>query len=214
MQNKRIVLFSILALVLVFVGLGNQYNKSESEKLTTLSKEREMLFKRDYSFTMGPDDAKVQLVEFFDPACETCAAFHPHVKDIMKEHEGKIQLVLRYAPFHNGSDKVVAMLEAVKEQGLFMKTLETAYAIQPYWASHGTPKLDVLWSVLPKIGIDMVKLNNDTKNPAIQGIINQDIADGKVLGANKTPSFYVNGRPLQQFGLQELKDLINEELNK
>jgi len=214
MQNKKVVLFSIVALLLVFVGFGYQYNKSESEKLTTLAKEKAMLFKRDYSYTIGPDDAKVQLVEFFDPACETCAAFHPHVKDIMKEHEGKIQLVLRYAPFHNGSDKVVAMLEATKKQNMFMQTLEMTFAIQPYWASHGTPKLGVLWSALPKIGLDMDKLVEDMKNPAIHGIITQDIADGKVLGATKTPSYYVNGRPLQQFGLQQLKDLINEELNK
>jgi len=214
MQNKKVVLFSIVALLLVFVGFGYQYNKSESEKLTTLAKEKEMLFKRDYSYTLGPDDAKVQLVEFFDPACETCAQFHPYVKEIMKENEGKIQLVLRYAPFHNGSDKVVAMLEATKKQNMFMQTLEMTFAIQPYWASHGTPKLGVLWSALPKIGLDMEKLVEDMKNPEIHGIITQDIADGKVLGATKTPSYYVNGRPLQQFGLQQLKDLINEELNK
>ena len=214
MKNKKIVLFSIIALLVLFVGFGYQYNKSESEKLTTLAKEKAMLFKRDYSYTMGPDDAKVQLVEFFDPACETCAQFHPYVKEIMKENEGNIQLVLRYAPFHNGSDKVVAMLEATKKQGMFMKTLELAFAIQPYWASHGTPNLGVLWSALPKIGLDMEKLMIDMKNPEIQGIIAQDIADGKVLGATKTPSYYVNGRPLQQFGLRQLKELINEELNK
>jgi protein-disulfide isomerase len=214
MKNKKIVLFSIIALILVFIGFGYQYNKSESEKLTTLSKEKAMLFKRDYSFTMGPDDAKVQLVEFFDPACKTCAQFHPYIKEIMEEHKGKIQLVLRYAPFHNGSDKVVAMLEATKKQNMFMKTLEMTFGMQSYWASHGTPKLSVLWNALPRVGLDMEKLKEDMKDPEIPRIIAQDIADGKVLGASKTPSYYVNGRPLQQFGLRQLKDLINQELNK
>jgi protein-disulfide isomerase len=214
MKNKKVVLFSIVALLLIFVGFGYKYNKSESEKLTTLAKEKAMLFKRDYSYTMGPDDAKVQLVEFFDPACETCAQFHPYVKEIMKENEGDIQLVLRYAPFHNGSDKVVAMLEATKKQDMFMKTLELTFGIQSYWASHGTPKLGVLWSALPRVGLDMDQLIEDMKDPKIQEIIAQDIADGKVLGASKTPSYYVNGRPLQQFGLNQLRELINEELNK
>jgi len=214
MKNKKIVLFSIIGLVLIFIGFGYQYNKNESEKLTTLSKEKAMLFKRDYSFTIGPDDAKVQLVEFFDPACETCAQFHPYVKEIMAKNKGNIQLVLRYAPFHNGSDKVVTMLEATKEQGMFLKTLEMTFSIQSYWASHGTPRLDVLWSALPRIGINMTKLAKDMKNPRIQEIIAQEIADGKILGASKTPSYYVNGRPLQQFGLKQLEDLINQELNK
>jgi len=214
MKNKKVVLFSIIGLLLIFIGFGYQYNKNESEKLTTLAKEKAMLFKRDYSFTIGPDDAKVQLVEFFDPACETCALFHPYVKEIMAENKGNIQLVLRYAPFHNGSDQVVAMLEATKKQGMFAKTLEMTFGIQSYWASHGTPRLDVLWGALPKIGIDMAKLAEDIKDPKIQKIIAQDIADGEILGVSKTPSYYVNGRPLQQFGLKQLKDLINQELNK
>jgi len=60
----------------------------------------------------------------------------------------------------------------------------------------------------------MEQLIKDLKDPEIQGIIAQDIADGKVLGATKTPSYYVNGKPLQQFGLRQLKELINQELNK
>jgi len=107
------------------------------------------------------------------------------------------------------------MLEATKRQGMFMKTLEMAFAIQPYWATHhGEPKLGILWGALPKIGLNMEKLIEDMKDPKIQEIIAQDVADGKVLGATKTPSYYVNGKPLQQFGLQQLKDLINQELNK
>ena len=40
------------------------------------------------------------------------------------------------------------------------------------------------------------------------------IEDGKKLGATKTPSYYVNGKPLQEFGLQNLKDLIQSEMDK
>ena len=54
-----------------------------------MSEEQSSLFQRDYSFVIGNEDAKVQLVEFFDPACETCALFHPHVKEIMKKMRGK-----------------------------------------------------------------------------------------------------------------------------
>ena len=45
-------------------------------------------------------------------------------------------------------------------------------------------------------------------------IVIQDIEDGRKLGATKTPSYYVNGKPLQQFGLQNLKDLIQSEMDK
>ena len=214
MKNKKMVLSAIIGLILLFVGAGYVYKKNESEKIAKMAQEKAMLFKRDYSYTIGPDDAKVQLVEFFDPACQTCAQFHPYVKELMKEHEGKIQLVMRYAPFHKGSDKVVAMLEATRAQGLFMKTLEMTFGVQKYWASHGSPDLNALWRFLPSTGLDMDKLIVDMKKPEIAKIIAQDLADGKILGATKTPSYYVNGQPLQSFGLRQLKDLINQELSK
>lgn len=104
MQNKKLVLLStIIILAIFFVGIYIYQNK-ESEKYINLSKEQSTLFQRDYSFVVGNKDAKVQLVEFFDPACETCALFHPHVKEILKNNDEKIKLVLRYAPFHENSD--------------------------------------------------------------------------------------------------------------
>jgi len=214
MRNQKVVLSLVLVLVLAFIVAVYFYNKSQSDKLSMLSKENAMLFKRNYSFTIGDDNAKVQLVEFFDPACETCASFHPYIKQILKENKDDIQLVLRYAPFHNGSYKVVTMLEAVRKQDMYLETLELMFKIQPYWASHGTPHLNVLWKALDDLGLDMEQLTKDMNSSEIKRRIDQDIEDGLVLGANKTPSYYVNGRPLQQFGLKQLKNLIKEELDK
>ena len=210
MKNKKIVFSSIL----IFVSSIYFYNKNKSSKLTTLLKEKSILFKRDYSFTIGNDNAKVQLVEFFDPACETCANFHPYIKQILKENKNNIQLVLRYAPLHNGSYNVVSILEATKKQNMFLETLDMMFKSQASWASHISPNFNVLSKNLVNIGINMKQLLIDIKDPNIKKIIDQDIADGKILGATKTPSYYVNGRPLQQFGLAQLKSLINEELNK
>jgi len=205
-------LISLLVLIAAFSGAKYMYNLNESKQLNEIAKNSASVFKREYSYTQGSDDAKVQLVEFLDPACETCAQFHPYVKEIMKEHKGKIQLVLRYAPFHPGSDQVVKMLEATRKQGLFMETLEMTFATQKYWASHHQPNLGVLWSALPHLGLDMKQLAKDMKDPKLDKILSQDIADGKILGATKTPSYYVNGKALQKFGLEELKALINSEL--
>ena len=39
-----------------------------------------------HSPSLGQASAKVHVVEFLDPACETCAAFYPLVKQLMAEH--------------------------------------------------------------------------------------------------------------------------------
>lgn len=74
---------------------------------------------RMHSPVFGPQDAPVTIVEFFDPACETCRAFYPLVKNLMAQHPQKIKLVIRYAAFHQGSDVVVKLLEAAKSQGKY-----------------------------------------------------------------------------------------------
>jgi protein-disulfide isomerase len=214
MQNKTIVLITIAVLIGVFFGLKTIYNQSQSEKTISLSKEQAVLFKRDSSFSIGPNSAKVQLLEYFDPACETCAQFHPYIKDILEQYGDNIQLVLRYAPLHKDSDKVVVMLEATKKQDMFLEALEASFKTQQYWAGHNGHNLDALWTIISDLGLDMNQLADDMKNPEVLTIVRQDIEDGKKLGATKTPSYYINGKPLQQFGLQNLKDLIKSEMDK
>ena len=80
--------------------------------------------------TLGNPDAKVHIVEFLDPACETCAAFYPEVKKLMAANPDRIRLSVRHVPFHNGSDQVVRILEAARDQGKYRPTLEALLASQ------------------------------------------------------------------------------------
>jgi protein-disulfide isomerase len=42
--------------------------------------------------------------------------------------------------------------------------------------------------------------------------IAKDTADARVLNVTKTPEYFVNGRPMPRFGLEELQRLVKEEL--
>jgi protein-disulfide isomerase len=50
------------------------------------------------------------------------------------------------------------------------------------------------------------------QSPAIAQRIAQDMADAKTLQVKATPEYFVNGKPLPQFGLDELKSLVRDEL--
>ena len=47
----------------------------------------------------------------------------------------------------------------------------------------------------------------------IAGRMERDFADARILGVSKTPEYFVNGRPLPTFGLEELQGLVKEELH-
>jgi len=211
---KKYVIPGVVVLILVaaFVFGGAYYKKQQAEKAGFMARENAALFVRDHSPTLGADDAKVYLVEFMDPACETCAAFSAHIKKLMAANPGKIKLVLRYAPFHDGADYFVRMLEAAGKQGKYWQTLDVMYKSQPAWASHHNPQPEKIWQFLPRTGLDLEQLRNDMNDPAIDKILARDLADAATLNVRKTPGFFVNGRPLQTFGYEQLVQLIQSEL--
>jgi protein-disulfide isomerase len=182
MQNKKIVLIVSIALLILFFVTGYVYKNNQTEEYVKMSKEQALLFQRPHSFVVGDENAKVQLVEFFDPACETCAQFHPLIKRIMKEHDGKIKLVLRYAPFHQNSDYAVMMLEAAREQNLFMETLEFMFDTQDYWVKHHVVDAKELWYLLNNIeGLDMEKMAQFINSKKANTVIEQDLNDAKTV---------------------------------
>ncbi len=207
-----IVVVSCLVLFLAFMFGSSYYRGQQAKKLGFMARENASLFVRDHSQTLGSDQAKVYLVEFMDPACETCAAFSPLVKQLMDANPGRIRLVLRYAPFHDGADYFVKILEAARKQGKYWQTLDIMYRSQPYWASHSNPQPQRIWQFLPRVGLDLDQLRKDMNDPAIIKLIEQDLADAQTLNVRKTPGFFVNGRPLQPFGYRQLLQLVQEEI--
>jgi protein-disulfide isomerase len=212
MKKQYLVLVSVFALFLLFAVGTWLYQAQRARTLGFLAQEQAELFVRPHSPILGEESAKVYLVEFMDPACETCAAFSPFVKKLMSDHPGRVKLVLRYAPFHDGADYFVRILEAAKKQGKYWETLDIMYRSQPSWASHHHPQPEMIWRFLPMVGLNLEQLQNDMKDPEIQRILDQDLADARTLVVTKTPGFFVNGKPLVTFGYMELQQLLKEEI--
>ena len=165
-----------------------------------------------HSPSEGDANAPVVIVEFFDPACGTCRQFYPEVKKLMAQNPGRIRLVMRYAPFHQGSDKVVAALAAAHRQGRFWPALEGLFEGQDDWASNHVAKIDLAWKYLEGRGLNLEHLAFDMTAPEVQKAIAQDLADANTLGVSQTPEYFVNGRPLPSFGLEQLQKLVADEV--
>lgn len=214
MKKQYIVLISSVLLVLIFVVGVRIYKGQQIKKYGFLAANNAALFIREYSPTLGNDDAKVYLIKFTDPACETCSAFHPYVKKLMAAHPGRIKLVIRYNPLHEGADYPVKILEAARKQGKFWETMEILYRTQGHWTSHHIVQPQKIWRILSMAGLDIEKIRKDMNDPSIQERIEQDLADAKALGVTKTPGFFVNGKPLTSFGRSQLRQLVDSEIKE
>ena len=208
---RKALLLAVGASLLMAFVLGTLLLKSEKVPLEPAARNSANLV-RMHSPTLGNADAPVVIVEFLDPACETCKAFYPVVKKLMQDNPGRIRLVLRYAPFHKGSDKVVAMLEGARKQGKFWPALEALLATQADWAPHHTAQPDLAWRHLEGLGLDLAQVRADMASPGVAQVIAQDLADSRALDVTMTPEFFVNGQPLPSFGYEQLRKQVDAAL--
>lgn len=214
MNQKTLFIFAALGLLLAFIVGTLFYTSEQVEQSTQLADSNRDALIRMHSPTTGNQDAPVVIVEFLDPACETCKVFYPRVKELMAEHPDQIRLVLRFTPFHTGSDKVVAVLEAARKQGKFWPALEATLDSQAEWTEHHVANVDLLWPHLEGLGLDIEQLKIDMNAPEVAALIAQDLADANTLNVTKTPDFFVNGRPLPSFGYRQLTDLVEAALHE
>ena len=153
---------------------------------------------RFHSPTFGDPAAKVEIVEFFDPACEACRAMYPFVKKLLDEHRGRVRLTLRYVPFHKGADEIVKLLEAARRQGKFPQALDVLIDSQPRWTVRHVARVDLALTAVAGIGLDMARLKVDMASPDLARLIKQDMDDAISLKVTRTPEFFVNRRPLPE----------------
>ena len=214
MKKPTIVFASALAITLVFGGGAYYYKAQQAQEISKLADAGESVFVRAASPSLGTESAMVQVVEFFDPACEACRMMYPYVKSLMRANDGKLRLTLRYATFHEGSDYVVKVLEAARMQGqdLYWKTLEAILANQSTWAEHGRPNPQLVWDYLGGTGLDIEKAKQDMNDERIAELLKQDAKDLATLKVSKTPSFFINGEPLKEFGPNGLRAQVEKEI--
>ena len=214
MTRRFIVIVTVFIAVVAFAGSAFLYSRYGAAPAPAQASTAGSELVRPYSPIIGPVDAPVTIVEFFDPSCEACRAFYPIVKRTLAIFPKDVRLVLRYAPFHQGSDEAVRILETARTQGKFEPVLEALLARQPKWAAHGAPDLEKAWEFARAAGLDVERARREASSPKINLVLKQDMADVKAANVRRTPTFFVNGKPLVSFGPQQLFELVQSEVQR
>ena len=215
MKNKKIVLLTLILLVAAFIVTTIFYQKNidtKTQELATNNKDEP--FVREHSPIFGNNTKNVTIVEFMDPECESCRAFHPIIKEIFNDYKNETRLVYRYIANHRNSKFTVKLLESARIQGKFNEALEIIFKYQSQWAEHNNEKPELLWKFLPEAGLDMIKLKADFETIDVNSILKLDRKDAKILGVTGTPTFFVNGKILKVYTSKALLDLIESEIYK
>ncbi len=229
MSKEVKILGGIVVVVIVLAIIGSSLYRTESEVVQTTDNSAETnsianneALVRENSYKLGKEDAKVTIVEFLDPECEACAAFHPVMKKVLNDYEGRTRLVVRYMPLHPNSLSAATFMEAAGEQGKYWEAQDLLFQKQPEWGTkHGpaanAPKPDItalFKGYATELGLDLEKMNQAFAQNKFAEKINRDKTDGESLGVRQTPTIFVNGKKLLTLSEPALSYSIEQELKK
>jgi len=210
--SKGLVAGIALAL-LVVAGAGLLLTRT-AERAPEAPARSEDPLASEHAPSLGDASARVHIVEFLDPACETCAIFYPAVKQLMAQYPGRIRVSLRLVPFHAGAEFAVRLLEASRNQDKYWQTLEALLQSQARWAPNHTVQPGLVMQAVSGVGLDLERLRADMDSPEVIQRMQKDMRDAAAAKVRATPEFFVNGRPLPSFGWEQLQSLVADEIRK
>jgi protein-disulfide isomerase len=162
------------------------------------------------NYGMGPENAKVTIVEFADFQCPFCGRMVPTLKDLMKKYDGKIRWVYRDFPLREIHPEALPSAIVATCAGKQGKYWEMHHKLFENYQSLGN---ELYAKLSNEIGVDLAKLEECRKDPSVTAEALADQADGNKYGVQGTPTYFVNGRKAPG-DMRELSRLVDEELAK
>jgi protein-disulfide isomerase len=161
----------------------------------------------------GPDHATVTLVEFADFECPDCRELHGSLKAI-ETHYPQIRIVFKDFPLAKHPWAETAAIGArcafMQSPASFWKVNDNLYDGQDLISTEN------VWQKLvdfaSQAGLDTGAFKACMASPEAKNAVEANLADGKALGVNSTPTIFVNGRLIVGSDAAALTQFIDFEL--
>ncbi|PIS42656.1 MAG: hypothetical protein COT24_02565 [Candidatus Kerfeldbacteria bacterium CG08_land_8_20_14_0_20_40_16] len=156
----------------------------------------------------GNQEAKVILTEFSDFQCPACKNAKLLVDGLMEKYADQIKLEYKYLPLvvlHPNAYNAALAAECANDQGKFWEMYDLLFANQNNLTKSD---LKLYASQMDGLNADSFNICLDTK--AKKNVIDADLNEAAAKGINATPTFFLNGREVEDYG--ELDNLIQNLL--
>lgn len=164
---------------------------------------------------IGSDSAKVRLVEFSDFQCPACKAAEPIIKQVLSKYPENLQFIYRHFPLpqHKNGRVAINLAEEASRQGKFWPMHDLILDTQERWSELGDPT-EFFLELSGQLNLDKDQVKKALAEKTFDQLADQDLAEGRNLGVNSTPTFFLNGRKLNLQGFDDLNTVVANELKK
>ena len=170
-------------------------------------------------FGIGPQDAKVTLVEYASFTCPHCATFHTTVYPLLKADyidTGKLRFELREVYFDRFG-LWAAMIARCGGEARYFGVTEMIFKSQPEWTGAGEPAavVEALKKIGRTAGMDDAAMDACMQDQATaEAMISHFEANFAADGIEGTPTFLINGAKHSNMSYDKMKEIIDAELAK
>jgi len=166
--------------------------------------------KRDFS--IGPKDAKVTVVEFFDYNCSFCKQSTAWVQNLVKRYPDDVRVVFKELPILDRRSKTsrnaAKAALAAHKQGKYM---EMHLALMEGTALNSK----FIKSTAIKIGLNLSEFEADMASPDLDEQLEDAMYLASVIpGLTGTPFFVINDKFLASGNTQALQVMLDEALSQ
>lgn len=149
-------------------------------------------------WTKGNPDASVVLIEYSDFQCPACGLFFPAVKEVSEQYADDVLVVYRHYPLrsiHEHAQLAGQAAEAAGMQGKFWEMHDMLFERQGEWNS-GLGQKATFARYAQELGLDVERFKEDLTSDGARDAVNRGYISAVASGVNSTPTFFLNGEPL------------------
>ncbi|WP_018147022.1 DsbA family protein [Henriciella marina] len=164
------------------------------------------IFESESDYAIGPEDAPVTLVEFFDYRCGYCKRSMDWTIDLPSAYDGQVRVVFKEFPILSPeSEKAALAALAAGEQGLYAEMHRELMELDN--SSGFTP--DEIDAAAERAGVDVEKMRADMGSVRLQKVIADNKTLARRVGISGTPAFLVGDQLIagaDQAGVTQMLD--------
>lgn len=167
--------------------------------------------------SLGPKNAPITLVEYFDYNCGFCKGANKWVFDELENKRKDVRVVFKEYPILRQSSLTAAQAAlAANRQGKYKEmhlALMHSRALSQTGADGNEDPAKTMTEIerLAKIhGVDFTRLKKDMADPELEKIIKRSYAEADAAQIKGTPGFYINGEFVDGFNQARLEELISK----
>ena len=154
----------------------------------------------------GNPDAKVVVIEFFDPNCPHCATLSPIMSQVIEQHEDDAFFVFKPFPISQFSVDQVQALYAANEAGKFFEMMEAQFKAQ----KRGGLSTVEIKAIFDEIGLTGEEMIERIASGRYQTAVQDDYIRIRNAGVSRFPTVWINGRRVGVRSAECIGRLIEE----